>query len=349
MAYDLVRMFDPRIDIWAGAPWRKGQGPPPAEDPPYSEYPAPIRYDFPLCEDAILSGLADPDKIVLCRENRPLPWEKISDDGLTYRSPCPPNFKEDKFGPYTNCVLVAEYVESEYRGEYYDLDAWPRKNTSWNFMMRRSPYSVDTSTGEWNSAGDYVEGNHPNLFSSMPESFFVNLGLRAFVNTLANDIAATGGKNEEVVSASPPAITSDNTPKLDGETDQQYKERLNKLQEEAKNAPRGPPPPAWRADEAFYYVTPPSNFMGYEYSKGELSDPDFYFQQWKNRDDWGRFEGARVTLRRHLGFFSQPFSDIGLTTRGGENLTEEQKIAMLFPDATEDEKDSAVYNANLES
>jgi len=348
MAYDLVRMFDPRIDIWAGAPWRKSGGVPPPEDVPYDVPPPDVRYEFPLCEDAILNGLADPDHIVMCRENRPLPWESLSSDGLTYRSPCPPNFKEEKFGPYVNCVLAAGSVDDEYQGEYYTLDAWPRKNPSWNYMIRKSPYDINTGTGEWNSAGDYVEGNHPNLFSSMPESFFENLGLRNFVNTLANDIARTGGKNEEVVISSPPAITSDNTPRLQGETDQQWKERLTKLQEEAKNAPR-PPPPAWRADEGFYYVTPPTNFMGYEYSKSELNDPDFYFQQWKNRDDWGRGEGARVTLPRHLGFFSQPFSDIGLATRGGENLTDEQKMTMLFPDATEDEKDSATYNVNQET
>jgi hypothetical protein len=344
-AYDLVRMFDPRIDIWAGAPWRQGTAPP-TEVVPYQEPPPQVKYNFPLCEDAILSGSADSDHIVMCRENRPLPWESLSADGLTYRSPCPPNFKEEKFGPYVNCVLVAGSVTNEYTGEYYTRDAWPRKNSSWNSAMSRSPYDVNTGTGEWNSAGDFIEGNHPSLYSSMPESFFDNLGLRKFVNTLANDIAIRGGKNEEVMIASPPAITPDNTPRLEGETDQQWKERMNTLRAEAK--PVGPPPPAWRADEAFYYVTPPTEFMGAKYTD-ELNDPDFYFQQWKNRDDWGRGEGARVMLPRHLGFFSQPFSDIGLATRGGENLTEEQKMAMLFPDATEDEMDSATYNVNQDA
>jgi predicted transposase YbfD/YdcC len=348
MAYDLVRMFDPRIDIWAGAPWRRSGGVPPPEEVPYTAPPPEVKYDFPLCEDAILTGAADPDHIVMCRENRPLPWENLSSDGLTYRTPCPPNFREEKFGPYVNCVLVAGSVRDEYEGEYYTRDAWPRKNPSWNYVMRNSGIDVNTGTGEWNSAGDYIEGNHPSLYSSMPESFFENLGLRNFVNTLANDIAIRGGKSEDVFYAPPKKITPDNTPRLEGETDQQWKDRLTKLQNEQVNTPTGPPPPAWRADEAFYYVTPPTLFEGAKYTN-ELNDPDFYFQQWKNRDDWGRGEGARVTLPRHLGFFSQPFSDIGLATRGGENLTDAQKMAMLFPDATEDETDSATYNVNQDT
>ena len=347
--YDLVRMFDPSIDIWAGAPWRQGTGKV-EEEVPYKDPPPQPKYDFPLCEDAILSGAANPDKVVFCRANRPLPWEALSDDGLTYRTACPPNYRAEKWGVYRNCVLAQSYIDDEYRGLYYDLDNWPKKTSSWNYKMRDSGLNVDTGTGEWNSAGDYIQGNHPTLYSSMPEDFFANLGLRGFVNTLANEIARTGGKNEDTVG--PRAVEYPNKktfPKLEGETDEQWKERLDKRIAEIDAERYGPSdPPAWKAGESFYYITPPKDFMGYEYSKGELSDPDFYFQQYKSKDDWGRGEGVRVTLPRHLGFFSQPLSDIGLTTRGGENLTEAQKMAMLFPDASEDEKKSAAYNTNMD-
>lgn len=352
-AYDLVRMFDPRIDIWAGAPWRSQTGEAPAEEAPYTAPPPQPKYDFPLCEDAILSGVANPDKVVFCRANRPLPWEGLSDDGLTYRTACPPNYRAEKWGVYRNCVLVQSYVDAEYRGEWYDRDNWPSRASGWTYGVRDSGYDINTGTGEWNSAGDYVQGNHPTLYSSMPDDFFANLGLGNFQYDLANEIARTGGKNEHVNMGYPKVEwpTAETLPRLEGETDMQWKARYNEKRAEAEaqeKANRTPVPPAWKAGEAFYYVTPPTDFMGYEYTKGELNDPDFYFQQWKSKDDWGRGEGARVTLPRHLGFFSQPLSDIGLTTRGGENLTEAQKMAMLFPDATADEKDSAAYNTNMD-
>jgi len=349
--YDLVRMFDPKIDIWAGAPWRSQTGEAPAEEVPYTAPPPQPKYDFPLCEDAILSGVANPDKVVFCRANRPLPWEGLSDDGLTYRTACPPNYKAEKWGVYRNCVLVNTYIDAEYRGLWYDRENWPSKASGWSYGIRDSGYDISTGTGEWNSAGDYVEGNHPTLYSSMPEDFFVNLGLRGFANTLANEIARTGGMNEHQPTGRPYVEypTKENLPRLEGETDLEWKERYNQKRAEAQKKENAPPdPPAWKAGESFYYVTPPTDFMGYEYSKGELSDPDFYFQQYKSKNDWGTGEGVRVTLGRHLGFFSQPLSDIGLTTRGGENLTEAQKMAMLFPDATADEKDSAAYNTNMD-
>lgn len=293
-AYDLVRMFDPSIDIW-----KKNNPSAPVEEVPYQAPPPPPVYNLPLCDDAVISGLATPTNPVLCRENRPRSWESLSSSGLTYQRECPPNFRKYTYGSFDMCVLSKENPEEEAMGEYITDASRPRTAPSWRYIQRANDGSVDVNTALMN-AEDKVWGAHPNLFESMPEDFFQRLGLRNFVNQLAIDISK---------GSSPPDPDS--------------------------------VPPAWRAGIANSTIALPSEGFNAAAYQGELSDPDWPFQQYRNRDDWGRFEGAVNRISRHLGVFGVPYSDVGISRRGGEDLTEDQIAAILFPDVSTAELDSA--------
>jgi len=294
-AYDLVRTFDPSIDIW-----KKNHPSAPVEDVPYISPPPPPVYNLPLCDDAVTSGAATPTRPVICRENRPRSWESLSSSGLTYQSQCPPNFRKYTYGSFDMCVLSHLSPEDEAMGEYITDDSRPRTAPGWKYLIRQNDSSVDTNTALMNSE-DRVWAAMPNLFESMPEDFFQRLGLRGFVNELATDIS-----------------THTNTPPDDDDV-----------------------PKTWKAGRANTTIALPSEGFNSSAYQGELSDPDWPFQQFRNRDDWGRFEGAQNRISRHLGVFGMPYSDIGISRRGGEDLTEDQIAAILFPDVSTDELDSA--------
>jgi len=310
-AYDLARMFDPSIDLWKMN--RPGGTPKPTEDVPYTVVEPLPSFNFPLCDDIVEQGLVNGTTPMLCRENRPKPWEKLGSTGLTYDFECPPGFQTLQWGPYKRCTLATNYS-----GEWYDKDAHPRKSYMWNSIIRSSGYAGQMTGFWWNyPSGDVVEGNAPNVFAALPEEYFVRLGLRGFVNDL----------------------------NLHMQDVQPFKEEKSV----------GTPPPTWDAGIAYSIDTPQAPFKGQRFfnaankwsaSGAELEDPDWPYQQYKNQDDWGRYAGARVTNTRFLGDFPMPYTDIGLSVRGGNDLTEEQRMAILFPDATADEKETAIEAAN---
>ena len=313
-AYDLARMFDPSIDLWKMN--RPGGTPKPTEDVPYTVVEPLPSFNYPLCDDIVEQGLVNDTTPMLCRENRPKPWEKLGATGLTYDFECPPGFETLQWGPYKRCTLATNYS-----GEWFDKDAHPRKSYMWNSIIRSSGYAGQMTGFWWNyPSGDVVEGNAPNLFAALPEEYFVRLGLRGFVNDL----------NISMQSFEP------------------YKE--------LKSGPEtAPTPPTWNAGVAYSIDTPQAPFKGERFfnaakiwnaSGGELEDPDWPYQQYKNQDDWGRYAGARVTNTRFLGDFPMPYTDVGISVRGGSALTEEQRMAILFPDATADEKETAIEAAN---
>jgi hypothetical protein len=301
-AYDLVRMFDPRIDIW-----KKNHPNAPIEEVPYQEPPVPPVFNLPLCDDAVTSGAATPTNPVLCRENRPRSWETLSSSGLTYQRSCPPNFQKYTYGSFDFCVLSRLSVADETQGEYITDDSRPRTAPGWKSLIRNNRSDIDTNTALLNSE-DRVWANIPNLYESVDEGFFDRLGLRQFVTQLGVDIS-----------------THTNTLAYDSRV-----------------------PKTWSAGTANSTVSLPTEGFNSSAYQGELSDPDWPFQQFRNRDDWGRYEGAQVTIGRHLGMFAMPYSDIGISRRGGEDLSEDQIAAILFPDVTTDELDSANDAQNAE-
>jgi hypothetical protein len=301
-AYDLVRMFDPRVDIW-----KKSHPSAPVEEVPYTAPPPPPVYNLPLCDDVVTSGAATPTHPVMCRENRPRSWETLSSSGLTYQRSCPPNFQKYTYGSFDFCVLSRLSVADETQGEYITDDSRPRTAPGWKSLIRNNRGDIDTNTALLNSE-DRVWANIPNLYESMDEGFFDRLGLRQFVTQLGVDISK---------GSSPPDSNS--------------------------------VPPTWKAGVANSTIALPTEGFNAGAYQGELSDPDWPFQQWRNRDDWGRYEGAQVTIGRHLGMFAMPYSDIGVSRRGGEDLTEDQIAAILFPGVTADELDSANDAQNAEA
>ena len=310
-AYDLARMFDPSIDLWKMN--RPGGTPKPTEDVPYTVVEPLPSFNYPLCDDIVEQGLVNGTTPMLCRENRPKPWEKLGATGLTYDFECPPGYETLQWGPYKRCNLATNYS-----GEWYDKDAHPRKSYMWNSIIRNSGYAGQMTGFWWNyPSGDVVEGNAPNVFAAIPEEFFVRLGLRGFVNDL--NIA------------------------------------MQEVEPHKEGKIVGEIPPTWDAGIAYSIDTPQEPFRGQRFfnasnkwsaSGAELEDPDWPYQQYKNQDDWGRYGGARVTNTRFLGDFPMPYTDVGLSVRGGYDLTEEQRMAILFPDATADEKETAIEAAN---
>jgi hypothetical protein len=217
-------------------------------------------------------------------------------------------------------------------------------------MIRASNYAstTDTSTREWNSAGDYIDPNLPNVYASVPESYFLNLGLRQFVNDLNTYIDGAvdrqGVQIPKPTSSETPTWESDVAYSIDTPTTPFNTKRFNLVNLNSRNADE------LTAEQIFVnaYSGADQQPAKYAVSGNELNDPDWPYQQYQNRDDWGRYAGARKTNARFLGDFPKPYTDIGLSIRGGEQLTDEQRMKILFPDATEDEIDSAVEANNAE-
>lgn len=350
-SYDLVRMFDPKIDLWKGN--RKTGTAPVVEEVPYPPFVPLPTFNYPLCDDVVENGIATPTNPVLCRENRPKPWEYMSKTGLGYVSDCPPGFRDFQFGVYTRCTLATNF-SGEWVNNNTPYSRWGNNNPSaWKSMIRNSSYAstTDTSTREWNSSGDYIDPNMPNVYASVPESYFVNLGLRQFVNdlnTYINSVVDGEGKPipERSFSTAPetPTWSSDVAFSIDTPMKPFNPKRFDIVNLNSRDSSR------LTAEQiiANAYTGADQQPPRWAVTANDLTDPDWPYQQFQNRDDWGRYEGARVTNARFLGDFPKPYTDIGLTVRGGEKLTDEQRMKILFPDATEDEIDSAVEANNAE-
>jgi len=303
-AYDLVRMFDPRIDIWKKE--RQGEVPYQVEKfdlpPDFNEKPP---RSLPLCDDVVESGEANPTNPIICRERRPKPWETLSWNNLSYKKGCPPGFLSYSHGVYERCTLVTGSMG----GEYITRDSWPRKASNWEFIVKNSGYDIDTKDASLNNAsGDYVISNNPNLWEVVPNDFLVRLGLRGFVDNLNTQLGVVSYGVSGTV-----------------------------------------PPPDWRPDEAYSTEPIPMEWNRERFGGGEMADVDWPYQQFRNTSLWGdRPEGAVNTGSRFLADFNMPYTDVGVSMRGGESLTDRERIIKLFPDATEDEINSAVTNSNAE-
>lgn len=347
-SYDLVRMFDPKIDLWKGN--RKTGTAPVVEEVPYPPFVPLPTFNYPLCDDVVENGIATPTNPVLCRENRPKPWEYMSKTGLGYVSDCPPGFRDFQFGVYTRCTLATNF-SGEWVNNNTPYSRWGNNNPSaWKSMIRNSSYAstTDTSTREWNSAGDYIDPNLPNVYASVPESYFLNLGLRQFVNDLNTYInSAVDGEGKPIPQQAPSGSStweSDVAFSIDTPQKPFNPKRFDIVNMNSRDSSR------LTAEQiiANAYTGADQQPPRWAVTANDLTDPDWPYQQFQNRDDWGRYEGARVTNARFLGDFPKPYTDIGLTVRGGEQLTEEQRMKILFPDATEDEIDSAIEANNAE-
>ena len=337
MAYDLVRMFDPRIDVWKNNRQQAGN-PPPVEVVPVVPNEPEASYQYPLCDDVIESGEADGTHPRLCRENRPKPWERLSSSGLMYETECPPGFYKVRVGPYWRCTAATEGYNSDrkttdtvptelwYAG---DVENYPTTQINqghrypYRFKSLNLPYFESYADN-----GDYIDQNLPNTFVDLPESFFVNLGLRQFVEKLnveLRDTATTVSTDAHPQAWSPSIPYSIDTPTAPFD--------VHRFMTQVP-------------DEQVNKIFP--GMMKWVVSN-ELNDPDWPYQQHQGANRWGKGEQDHTTNSKWLGDFPLPYTDIGLSIRGGEDLTVRDKIKFLFPDATEDEIESAVVNANADT
>ena len=78
----------------------------------------------------------------------------------------------------------------------------------------------------------------------------------------------------------------------------------------------------------------------------ELQDPDYIYKQYQNQDSWGRYEGERVRLQKNKHQFGTPYREVQVGVRGGWDLSVEERIRQLMPDASEVEIQSAIDAAN---
>lgn len=321
MAYDMARMFDPSIDIWkqnrAGAPAPEVEVPLNSPDP----YPNPIPTVLPTCDSVVENGTATPIKPVLCRENIQKPWETLSSDQLTYTQECPPGWNRATYGSYTRCTLATNYD-----GQWFSWADWPEQARYWRNMVNRNTTGYNPSDfgddGTWKGS-TYIEANRPNQYASMPQEYFDKMGLTKFVADLNKDLES-GNWN----------FVNDRTT-----------------------------PGTWQAGEAYSTATPTESFhkgrfliftnpskLAFSPSRvaGWQDDPDWPYQQYRKKDQWGQYEGVYATNSKYLGDFAQPHSDVGLSVRGGESLSAADRIKALYPDATPDEIESAIVNSNAD-
>lgn len=346
-AYDMVRMFDPRIDIWKQ---NRGTNNPVPEQVvvPGDPEPFPQQKSFtnlPSCDQVVEDGTATPTNPVLCRENAKKPWEELRYDGLAYLQKCPPQWHSGAWngvgmssgGFYERCTLATNYA-----GEYYDVNS--EKSPPWWNVSNSTTGNTGIEGREWNRL-DLIEPNMPNLYASLPDSYFERMGLKQFVTNLNLEINKT-----------PTVVTYDTLP-------------------------------TWASDVAYSIDTPLASFNVNDYvdfsktNQGGVTPAGLYVKSGANDIDWPYYQmrtppawnepgqgaasmlvqmqqdretgkdtvGKVWTASPYLGDFGRPYSDVGLSVRGGESLTAEQKIRALYPDASADEIDSAIVNANAEA
>jgi len=317
MAFDLVRTFEPKAD-----PFYKPSQPDQVQTVPVETIAPMQSYNLPLCDDVINNGTATADNPVLCRENKPKPWEQVGNLGLGYMNECPPNYQKwygwssssggdfraaDSAGqsvPYSRCVLaVGRKWPSDFAGELTGL-----------FQ------DINTKV-ETNYAGNAIlELTSMTRFDATPEKTFVDLGLRAFANDMANQ---SGGKKAGSVGTNN-AWATDWSPLV-------------------KNS--------GKAEDG---ITVPSGALtdGVDYNPNNAkSDPDFQWFQTGLPNEvtkQGGGEFARIPVK-YLGDFAIPYTDVGVSWRGGQALSDKDRMKKLFPDMTDMEYDSSITNANADN
>jgi hypothetical protein len=318
MAYDLVRTFEPKAD-----PFYKPNDPNQVETVVVEPIAPMESYNFPLCDDVMNDGRANADTPVLCRENKPKPWEQTGNLGLGYMSECPPNYKKwygwrsvsageytpansgEQSVPYSRCVLAVgdRYGGNNFTGELTGL--FQDINTRAETHYRGNGILEFTSMTRWDAT---------------PEKFFVDLGLRAFANEMATvsggKIAGSTGTNNGWATEWSPLVRNSGKPE-DG-------------------------------------ITVPSGALtdGVDYNPNNAkSDPDFQWFQTGLPNEvtkQGGGEFSRIPVK-YLGDFAIPYTDVKVSWRGGWGLSEKEKMKKLFPDMTDMEYDSAMTNANADN
>ncbi|NDB85136.1 MAG: hypothetical protein EB127_20910 [Alphaproteobacteria bacterium] len=312
-------MFDPRTD-----PFYKPDDPNQVETVPVENMPGLPTYNYPLCDDVINDGTATPTNPVLCRENRPKPWETGGNLGLGYMSPCPPNYqqwggwtiwdgrmftdwsKNATTVPYSRCVLAiggnrASGVSSE--NDFTRLAI--NSELAGEYLHRDTPDGRGNFTSY--AGHSILEKTSATRWDSTPEKFYEDLGLRAFVNNL-NEYRTSKPSVSSWASDWDPTIINSGRP-MDG-------------------------------------ITVPSALTdGVDYNPNNpTADPDF---QWIQYDQNGG-ERPRIT-QKYLGDFAVPYTDVGVSWRGGQALSDRDRMKKLYPDMTDMEYDSAITNANAEA
>jgi len=184
----------------------------------------------------------------------------------------------------------------------------------------------------------------PNLYASLPDSYFERMGLKQFVTNLNLEINKT-----------PTVVTYDTLP-------------------------------TWASDVAYSIDTPLASFNVNDYvdfsktNQGGVVPAGLYVKSGANDIDWPYYQmrtppawneqgqgaasmllqmqqdketgkdtvGKVWTASPYLGDFGRPYSDVGLSVRGGESLSAADRIKKLYPDATPDEIESAIVNSNAD-
>ena len=309
-AYDLIRMFDPKLDPF----YKKPGAPAPAvEEFSYGVPPDTIQYNLPDCQEILETGQANGSVAILCKENRKKPWESLSRNGLTYNSPCAVGYKELQWGSYRRCVLTGQYGMEEVQGRYW-------KNNDNIFET------------------DRLDRNKPSLAASIPDSFYVGLGLRQFYDSIQSftDSSRTysgTAYNSGIGAVAPPTV----------EAPQYYDKYAEGVAYREEQIKREFEP------ERFKNYTGPKPVSGQENllpSTGDNADPDWYATQFPNSDAWGTGALEINTLTRNLSEYGGPYTNIGVSFRGGWDLEDRQRLIQLYPNATELEIDSALAGGN---
>ena len=313
MAYDLVRTFEPRVD-----PFYKPNDPNQVETVPVETIATLTTYDYPLCDDVMNDGRANADTPVLCRQNQPKPWEKIGNLGLGYMTECPPNYQK-WFG--WSASASGEYYPANSSGQTVPysrcvLAVGP------NFTSELTGLFLDTNVPDGrghftNYAGHSIlEKTSMTRWDATPEKTFVDLGLRGFANEMANQtvVGSVARVNSWPTDWSP-LVRNSGKPE-DG-------------------------------------ITVPSGALtdGVDYNPNNAkSDPDFQWFQTGLPNEitkQGGGEFARIPVK-YLGDFAIPYTDVGVSWRGGWALSDRERMKKLFPDMTDMEYESSIANANAD-
>ena len=309
-AYDLIRMFDPKLDPF----YKKPGAPAPAvEEFSYGVPPDTIQYNLPDCQEILETGQANGSVAILCKENRKKPWESLSRNGLTYNSPCAVGYKELQWGSYRRCVLTGQYGMEEVQGRYW----------------KDNDNIFET---------DRIDRNKPSLAASIPDSFYVGLGLRQFYDSIQS-LTDSSGKYSGTAYSSGIGVIAPPTVEAPQYYDK-YAEGVAYREEQIKRE---------FEPERFKNYTGPKPVSGQANllpGTGDNADPDWYATQFPNADAWGTNALEINTLTRNLSEYGAPYTNVGVSFRGGWDLTDRQRLIQLYPAATELEIDSALNAGN---
>jgi len=316
MAYDLVRTFEPRTD-----PFYKPNDPNQVETVPVETIATLTTYDYPLCDDVMNDGRANADTPVFCRQNQPKPWEQIGNLGLGYMSECPPNYQK-WYGWATSAG--GEYSPANSNGQTVPYSRCVLAvGPSFTGELTGLFQDINVPEGRGYFMGyaghSLLEKVSMTRFDATPEKTFVDLGLRGFANDMANQ---TGGKISGSVG-----------------TNDGWATEWSPLVRNSGSAYEG--------------ITVPSGALtdGVDYNPNNpKSDPDFQWFQTGLPNEitkQGGGEFPRIPVK-YLGDFAIPYTDVGVSWRGGWALTDRERMKKLFPDMTDMEYDSSIANANAD-